>query len=116
VRQPLNQLGAQQAIGSACIGLARLLRKSLWLTLAPLHAQAARHRDGVDKDRQVAIHRSGLAKALTHGVKVRLRVRLIIAQRWVRPGNKDGKVTALTPGAWAQGVACPTFDGKIAGF
>jgi hypothetical protein len=57
----------------------------------------------------------GAPKRCAHGIEVRLAVRLIIAQSRVRPADVHREVTALLPGAWADGVAGPALDREIAG-
>ena len=53
-----------QTICAPRIGFAGLIRKRLWLPLAPLKAEPARNGDGINEDRLVSVEASGIAKFL----------------------------------------------------
>ena len=45
---------------------------------------------------------------------MRRRIGLLIAQCRVGPADEGGEVPTFLPGAWADGIAGPTFDREIA--
>jgi hypothetical protein len=51
-----------------------------------------------------------------HRVEMRLAVRLVVAQGGIGAADEHCEVAAILPGARANGVARPAFDGQIARF
>lgn len=115
VGEPGDHLLAHQAVGTAAVGLAGLLGESLRPSFAPLQAEPPGDGDRVDKHGVVAVEDRCFADACADCIEVRLAVRLIFAQRRVRPTDVHREVTTFLPGARAEGVTGPALDRQVAG-
>jgi hypothetical protein len=113
--EPADHFLAHQPIRATAVRLASLLRISLWLTLAPLQAQASGHGDGVNEYGVVLVQRRRGAEACAHGIEVGLAVRLVVAQCWVRAADENGEIATLLPSAGTDRVPSPALYGQIPG-
>ena len=115
VGEPGDHLLAHQAVGTAAVGLAGLLGVGLRLAFAPLQAESSGDGDRVDEHGVVLVEHSGIAESRADRIEVRLAVRLLRAQRRVRPTDVHREVTTFLPGARAEGVTGPALDRQVAG-
>ena len=113
VRQPGDHFLTHQPVCTPAVGFAGLLGVGLWLTLAPLQAQATGHGDGVDEHGVVLVQDRRITEARAHGIEVGLAERLVVAQRRVRSADVHREVTTLLPGARTDRVASPAFHREI---
>ena len=115
VGDPADHLLAVETVGAPEIRLAGFVADGLGLTFAPLKAEAARHCDAVDENGLVFGEHPGIAVFLQHPVIVGLAVELILTQSRVGAADENREIPAFIPGAGADGVAGPPFDGQVAG-